>query len=334
MAAGGTGGSFSGGLPPSGQSSTSNTSAGKGPGQPQGQNPLAGTDAAGKGPGQPQVQPAQTTTVAPGGTTGIDPKLYQQLGMPQVQQPYGGFPHTAGPGAPPPPGMLTKPGTLPPNMSPYAQQFMQGQNQLNGLGQQIGVAPVQGLGQQLAPGQVAPTQAEIDRLRPMLSSPMQPQVMPPGSPAPFDPNYKGPSGGAGTDFMNPGGMRNPPALGLPLPPGDAGGPGGMPMKLPAGFNPTQPQIQPAQSNIPDYMRHQMQERGSDHPLQQFDMRREEMDYGRGDHPLQQLNRGMRGNDRNEMQRRDMGNRMDNDKNEMQRRAVRQQGLAGLNKATQ
>ena len=307
MAAGGTGGSFSGGLPPSGQSSTSNTSAGKGPGQPQGQNPLAGTDAAGKGPGQPQIQPAQTTTVAPSGTTGIDPKLYQQLpglNQPQVQQPYGGFPQTAGPGAPNP--MLTKPGTLPPNMSPYAQQFMQGQNQLNGLGQQIGVGQVPGTGmmnppgvrlptglpppvgskpiggpapmgsmpiggpapmdsmpiggpapmphlqgygnpppmqpqvmpqggQQLAPGQVAPTQAEIDRLRPMLSSPMQPQVMPQGG-----------------------------------------------------------QQQPAQSNVPDYMRHQMQQRG-------------------------------------------MGNRMDNDRNEMQRRAGKQQslaGLAGLNKAMQ
>jgi hypothetical protein len=35
-----------------------------------------------------------------------------------------------------------------------------------------------------------------------------------------------------------------------------------------------------------------------------------------------------------MQQRGMGNRMDNDKNEMQRRAVRQQGLAGLNKAMQ
>jgi len=34
---------------------------------------------------------------------------------------------------------------------------------------------VPGFGQQLAPGQVAPTQAEIDRLRPMLSTPMAPQ---------------------------------------------------------------------------------------------------------------------------------------------------------------
>jgi hypothetical protein len=44
-----------------------------------------------------------------------------------------------------------------------------------GLGLNLGSMLYGGGGQQLAPGQVAPTQAEIDRLRPMLSTPMAPQ---------------------------------------------------------------------------------------------------------------------------------------------------------------
>ena len=132
----------SSGLPAPGQSSTSNTSAGKGPGQPMSDqvNQIAQQNSpAGKSPGQPQVQPAQTqTTVAPGGTSGIDPNLYNPM-APQVQKPlYPGMgfpkfdPTTMQIGAPPP-------GPYAPGMSPFANQFAQGQTNLAGLGQMIGL---------------------------------------------------------------------------------------------------------------------------------------------------------------------------------------------------
>ena len=99
--------------------------------------------------------------------------------------------------------------------------FGQGQNSSQ-LGQlaPIGQDPLKfgGPGQSITPG--APTSGVVTNV-----SPAGPATVGLGATAPFDPNYKGPSGGAGTGFMNP------PALGLPLPPGDAGGgPGGMPMK--------------------------------------------------------------------------------------------------------
>ena len=138
----------SSGLPAPGQSSTSNTSAGKGPGQPMSDqvNQIAQQNSpAGKSPGQPQVQPAQTqTTVAPGGTSGIDPNLYNPM-APQVQKPL--YPGMGFPKFDPMRGQI---GAPPPGMSPYANQFAQGQTNLAGLGQMIGLPPGPG-GQTMNP---------------------------------------------------------------------------------------------------------------------------------------------------------------------------------------
>lgn len=137
------------GLPPAGQSSTSNTSAGKGPGQPLDQMKTSDgrsfSDATGKSPGQPQVQPSQTqTSVAPGGTTGIDPNLYNPM-APQVQKPL--YPNMGYPAFDP---MRMQIGAPPTGMSPYANQFAQGQTNLAGLGQMIGLPPGPG-GQTMNP---------------------------------------------------------------------------------------------------------------------------------------------------------------------------------------
>lgn len=106
-----------------------------------------------------------------------------------------------------------QPVNQPPQMLDQMKQMYQGQpmppGAVPGFGQQLApgqVAPTQaeidrlrpmlsspmqqpGFGQQLAPGQTAPTQAEIDRLRPMLSTPMAPQGMP--QPAMLPPSQYG-----------------------------------------------------------------------------------------------------------------------------------------------
>jgi hypothetical protein len=186
-------------------------------------------------------------------------------------------------------------------MSPYAKQFAQGQNQLNGLGQQIGVAPVQGLGA-AAPfiGAPGPGGQSISPLGQAALLASQGGGMPlPGGPSGM------PAGG------NPTGLGGQ-AINPAMDPMKFSGPGQpMPQVLPAQTQPMPQggQQQPAQSNVPDYMRHQMQQRGMGNRMD---------------------------NDQNEMRRRGMGDRMDNDRNEMQRRMGRgpQQGLAGLNKAMQ
>ena len=183
---------------------------GKGGGKPMPRPPGGGYP-----PMQPQV-PAQGGKIMPkiqesinytppgqvpaqGGKAPLPPGV-EGRPMPQVfpaQQPFG--PGSAGPGAPPPSYIAYKYAEMErmragqPQKPAYPFPQPQVLPPQGGFPQQPGQVPAQGgkggvdfspyvsnlpQVQQLAPGQVAPTQAEIDRLRPMLTSPMSPQVLP------------------------------------------------------------------------------------------------------------------------------------------------------------
>jgi hypothetical protein len=146
----------------------------------------------GKGGAQPgQVPPRTLGGYSP---ADIDRLMANQVPA-QVQQPAPGQVPAQGGKAQNPDGTYT--GTLPGYAQPYVNDlFSQRPGQVpaqggkapltpeqhaaisnnadpaRGLGLNLGSMLYGGGGQQLAPGQVAPTQAEIDRLRPMLTTPM------------------------------------------------------------------------------------------------------------------------------------------------------------------
>jgi hypothetical protein len=155
------------------------------PGQPQ-------VPFQGKGqPGQPQVQPpytpigyppVQPQVPAQGGKAPLPTGVGDVFPTPRVQQPIssGMSPDLAAKYAE---MERMRAGQVPGQVPAQGGKAPLTQEQIDAFKPNISPArpqvfPAQPQVQQLAPGQVAPTQAEIDRLRPMLTSPMRPQVMP------------------------------------------------------------------------------------------------------------------------------------------------------------